>query len=73
MDATAEEKQSLLEKFDLRDRLDRLLELLTRRVEVLKVSREVEERTRESLSDVNRKHLLREQMRTIQKELGEGE
>ncbi|MGE5090191.1 MAG: endopeptidase La [Candidatus Levyibacteriota bacterium] len=73
MDATAEEKQSLLEKFDLRERLDRLLELLTRRVEVLKVSREVEERTRESISDVNRKHLLREQMRTIQKELGEGE
>ena len=73
MDATAEEKQSLLEKFDLRARLDRLLELLSHRVEVLKVSREVEERTRESISDVNRKHLLREQMRTIQKELGEGE
>ncbi|HMA31893.1 MAG TPA: LON peptidase substrate-binding domain-containing protein, partial [Casimicrobiaceae bacterium] len=73
MDATPEEKQSLLEKFDLRERLDRLLELLSHRVEVLKVSREVDERTRESISDVNRKHLLREQMRTIQKELGEGE
>ena len=73
MDATPEEKQSLLEKFDLRARLDRLLELLSHRVEVLRVSREVDERTRESISDVNRKHLLREQMRTIQKELGEGE
>jgi ATP-dependent Lon protease len=40
---------------------------------VLKVSREIGERTRESISDVNRKHLLREQMRQIQKELGEGE
>src|SRR5574340_614564 len=73
MDATVEEKQSLLEMFDLRTRLDKLLEMLSHRVEVLKVSRDVEERTRESITDVNRKHLLREQMKTIQKELGEGD
>ena len=73
MDIGVEEKQALLETFDLKTRLDKLLELLARRIEVLKVSREVDERTRESISDVNRKHLLREQMRTIQKELGEGE
>ena len=71
MDSSPEEKQSLLETFDLRARLDKLLELLARRIEVLKVSREVDERTRESIGDLNRKHLLREQMRTIQKELGE--
>ena len=40
---------------------------------MLKVSKEIDERTRESISDANRKHLLREQMRAIQKELGEGE
>ena len=73
MDVGVEEKQALLETFDLKARLDKLLEMLARRIEVLKVSREVDERTRESISDVNRKHLLREQMRTIQKELGEGE
>jgi len=73
MDISAEEKQSLLETFDLKARLDKLLELLAHRIEVLKVSREIDERTRESISDVNRKHLLREQMRTIQKELGEGD
>jgi ATP-dependent Lon protease len=73
MDVTAEEKQALLETFDLKARLDRLLALLAHRIEVLKVSREIDERTRESISDVNRKHLLREQMRQIQKELGEGE
>ena len=73
MDIGVEEKQALLETFDLKARLDKLLELLARRIEVLKVSREVDERTRESISDINRKHLLREQMRTIQKELGEGE
>jgi ATP-dependent Lon protease len=73
MDVGTEEKQSLLETFDLKTRLDKLLELLSHRIEVLKVSREIDERTRESIDDTNRKHLLREQMRTIQKELGEGE
>jgi ATP-dependent Lon protease len=73
IDIPAEEKQALLETFDLKARLDKLLELLARRIEVLKVTRDIEERTRESIGDVNRKHLLREQMRTIQKELGEGD
>jgi ATP-dependent Lon protease len=71
MDITPEEKQALLETFDLKARLDKMLDLLARRIEVLKVSREVDERTRESIGDANRKHLLREQMKTIQKELGE--
>ena len=73
IDIPAEEKQALLETFDLKARLDKLIELLARRIEVLKVTREIEERTRESIGDVNRKHVLREQMRTIQKELGEGD
>jgi ATP-dependent Lon protease len=73
LDVPAEEKQSLLETFDLKTRLDRLLDILARRIEVLKISRDVADRTRESIDDLNRKHLLREQMRTIQKELGEGD
>jgi ATP-dependent Lon protease len=73
MDIGPEEKQALLETFDLKTRLDKLLELLSHRIEVLKVSRDIDARTRESIDDTNRKHLLREQMRTIQKELGEGE
>ena len=71
MDISAEEKQKLLETFDLKTRLDRLLELLAHRIEVLKVSRDIDARTQESLDDRNRKHLLRERMRTIQQELGE--
>jgi ATP-dependent Lon protease len=73
MDISAEEKQALLETFDLKARLDKLLLLLAHRIEVLKVSREIAERTRGSIDDSQRKHLLREQMRTIQKELGEGD
>jgi len=73
MDISAEEKQALLETFDLKTRLDKLLDLLAHRIEVLKVSREIAARTRGSIDDSQRKHLLREQMRTIQKELGEGD
>ena len=73
IDVTIEEKQALLETFDLKARLDRLLDLLLHRIEVLKVSREIDERTKASIDDRNREHLLREQMRTIQKELGEGD
>jgi ATP-dependent Lon protease len=71
MDISAEEKQALLETFDLKSRLDKLLDLLTHRIEVLKVSREIAERTKGSIEEGNRKHVLREQMRQIQKELGE--
>jgi ATP-dependent Lon protease len=73
LDISLEEKQSLLETLVLKARLDRLLDILAHRIEVLKVSRDVVERTREAIGDVNRRHLLREQMRTIQKELGEGD
>jgi len=71
MDVGSEEKQNLLEMFDLKSRLDKLLELLARRIEVLKVSQDIDQKTRESIGDANRKALLREQMRAIQKELGE--
>ncbi|MGQ0526100.1 MAG: endopeptidase La [Betaproteobacteria bacterium] len=71
VELTAEEKQQLLEMFDLKARLDRLLEVLSHRVEVLRLSREINERTKESIDEQGRRHLLREQMRTIQKELGE--
>ena len=71
MDATPEEKQVLLETFDLRERLDKLLEHLSKRLEVLKLSREIDERTKESMESKSREHLLRERMAAIQKELGD--
>jgi ATP-dependent Lon protease len=73
VELAAEEKQQLLEMFDLKGRLDRLLDVLAHRVEVLRLSREINERTKESIDEQGRRHLLREQMRTIQKELGESD
>ncbi len=71
IDIEAVEKQKLLETFDLKERLDQLLDMLNHRLDVLKVSNEIDQRTRDTLNEKNRRHLLREQMQTIQKELGE--
>jgi ATP-dependent Lon protease len=71
IDIEAADKQKLLETLDLRQRLDQLLELLNHRLEVLRISHEIDQRTRDTISEKNRRHLLREQLQTIQKELGE--
>src|SRR5258707_141618 len=72
MDIEVPEKQALLETIDLQKRMDGVLEQLAHRLQVLKLSREIDERTKASLDDTQRKYLLREQMKSIQKELGEG-
>jgi ATP-dependent Lon protease len=73
LDVKNEDKQALLEIFDLRRRLDKVLELLGERVGVLRISREIGEKTKKQFDERQREHVLREQMRQIQKELGEGE
>ena len=71
IDAELPEKQALLETVALEERLRRVLEILTRRIQVLRLSQEIGARTKEELDDRQRKFLLREQLKTIQKELGE--
>jgi ATP-dependent Lon protease len=73
IDFKPEEKQDLLETFDVKDRLDKVLELLGQRIEVLSLSKKIGEQTKESISAQQREHILREQLRQIQKELGEGD
>ena len=72
LDIKPQEKQELLEQFDLKQRLDRLLELIAHRIEVMQISREIDQRTRASVGQREREFVLREQMKAIQKELGEG-
>jgi ATP-dependent Lon protease len=71
MDLKAAEKQDILATFDLKSRLDRVLTLLGRRIEVLKVSRQIDQRTREAFDERQKEAVLRERLRQIQKELGE--
>jgi len=73
MDITPDEKQEILETFAIESRLERVSQLLSHRLEVLRLSRQISDRTKETIDDRQREFLLREQMRTIQKELGEGD
>jgi ATP-dependent Lon protease len=73
VDASPAEKQKVLETIELRERLDQVLALMTERIEVLKLSKQISEQTQQSLSSQQREHILREQLRHIQKELGEGD
>ncbi|MBW8906349.1 MAG: endopeptidase La [Betaproteobacteria bacterium] len=73
LDVKLEEKQALLETFDLRARLDKVLQLLGERVGVLRISKEIGDKTKKEFDSRQREHVLREQLRQIQKELGEDE
>jgi ATP-dependent Lon protease len=73
MDLKASDKQNILATFDLKTRLDRVLTLLARRIEVLKVSRQIDEKTREAFDDRQKEAVLRERLHQIQKELGESD
>jgi ATP-dependent Lon protease len=71
MDISPAEKQDILETLDVRARLDKVAQLLAHRISVLKLTQEISEQTKESMDQRQREFLLREQMKTIQKELGE--
>jgi len=71
LDIEVSEKQMLLETANPEERLQKVLQMLSHRIEVLRLSQEIGERTKEQIDDVQRKYMLREQLKTIQKELGE--
>ncbi len=73
IDIKAAEKQDLLETFDVQMRLDRVLAFLVGRIEVQRLSKEIGEQTQGRLEGRQREVLLREQLKTIQKELGESD
>ena len=72
MDVPPEEKQELLEVADLRERLHRVTTKLGELTAVLKMSSDIRDETKGNLEKAQREYFLREQLRTIQKELGEG-
>src|SRR5579872_2803477 len=71
IDIPVGEKQDLLETFDVTQLLDKLLGLLAKRIQVLQLSKEISDQTQNTLSSQQREHILREQLRQIQKELGD--
>lgn len=68
-----EQKQALLEEANVARRLERLVELLGEERKVLEYGSQLQEKLKEDLSKTQREVWLREQLKVIQDELGEGE
>ena len=72
MELPAEEKQDLLETLPLLERMEKVSAKLTHLTEVLSLSKELRQQTRGTMEKAQREYFLREQLKTIQAELGEG-
>ncbi len=68
-----EQKQKVLEIFDVRKRLEHLLGLLEAELDILQVEKRIRGRVRRQMEKSQREYYLNEQVKAIQKELGEGE
>ena len=68
-----ESKQSVLDLFDVAQRLEKLLEQLEHEVDILQVEKRIRGRVKRQMEKSQREYYLNEQVKAIQKELGEGE
>ena len=73
LDLKAEEKQQLLEADPLLKKLELVHSLLTREVSVLELKGKIESQAQQEMTDAQKQYYLRQQMKAIQDELGEGE
>ena len=71
LDISPQEKQVILETTALRERLDKVAEHVRHQLEVLKLTREIDQQTKQSMDARQREYMLRERLKAIQKELGE--
>lgn len=67
------EKQEILEKIDLKERLKKATIYLNREVETLELSSKIQSHVKEGIDKTQREYYLREQLKAIQKELGESD
>lgn len=67
------DKQEILETIDVRKRLEKLLDILNNEREVLELERKINQRVKKQMEKTQKEYYLREQMKAIQKELGDKE
>ena len=68
-----EQKQELLEVLSISERLEKLYELMQSEMSVLRVEKKIKTRVKSQMERTQREYYLNEQMKAIQKELGDGE
>ena len=67
----AEQKQSILEEFDVKKRLELIYTILLEEIEILKIEKKITLRVKKQMNKVQKEYYLREQLKAIQKELGD--
>src|SRR5215203_482730 len=73
LDMKPEDKQKLLEEESLAVKLDGVSMALSREIEVLELKGQIESRAEKEMTDAQRQYVLRQQLKAIQSELGEGD
>jgi ATP-dependent Lon protease len=73
LDLKVEQAEQILEIFDPVERLKKLSELLGKEIEVLEMQHKIQSQAREEMDKTHREYYLREQLKAIQKELGEAD
>jgi ATP-dependent Lon protease len=73
LDMKPEDKQRLLEENSLAVKLDAVSMVLSREIEVLELKGQIESKAEKEMTDAQRQYVLRQQMKAIQTELGEGD
>lgn len=66
-----DQKQSILEEFDVKKRLELIYTILLEEIEILKIEKKITLRVKKQMNKVQKDYYLREQLKAIQKELGE--
>jgi ATP-dependent Lon protease len=70
--ASIEDKQQVLQTFDVKSRVKFVLQLVTRQLELLRVKKEISSMVQEEMGKSQREYILRQQLKAIREELGEG-
>jgi len=71
LDTPVDEKASLLETLDVKERIRKVLRLLTRQLEILKMRERINSQIKEEMGKNQREYVLRQQLKAIKEELGE--
>src|SRR6184192_82402 len=73
LNISLEEKQDLLSTLEVQDRLEKLSAILNREIELLELGHKIQSQVQSELNKNQKEFYLRQQMKAIQKELGEGD
>jgi ATP-dependent Lon protease len=68
-----EVKQTILQKFTIRDQIYEIIKILLSEVDILKIEKEIESKVQENISKSQRRFIIQEQIRILQDELGDEE